>query len=526
MAGAKETPRQKMIGMMYLVLTAMLALNVSVEILKSFIIVNEAMHEANQNFRRKAESSFALFQKAYLNNPDKLGEAWNKAIYIRDISDSVYNIVHNYKTGLVAFCENTPKDTVQAMFERDVPITNIINRQDNYDGPTLYFMGQSQTGATGRANDLYKTLEWYNNELIRILGPDTSKVSIDLGIHGKFKNANGENVRWEAQYFQHTIIVACLTILNKIQSSILNAENDVVMQLYSSTSDDDFKFDKIEARVLPRSTYVLQGTDYEAEIFVAGFDSKSKVSVTIDGRTIQGDSGRVLYKKPATDPGEYTIQGKILVPTNFGTEEHPFQASYTVAEPMATVSADKMNVFYIGVDNPISAMGGGLTDATTDVRISNGVIKKVSAGKYDVRVSSGRTAVISVYQTAKDGSSKLMGSKEFRIKRVPDPIAKINGQKEGVRNLDKNILANADGLVAELKDFDFDLRVRISSFKLQVTRSGELSASVSSNGNRFTNDMINQIKRCKKGDKVWISEITAQMPDGKRELGDIIINIL
>jgi gliding motility-associated protein GldM len=525
MSGAKETPRQKMIGMMYLVLTAMLALNVSVEILKSFIIVNEAMHESNQNFRRKTEASVALFQKAYMNNPDKMQDAWDKANYILSISDSVYHIVHNYKIGLIAFCENMPEDSVSAMLARDIPLTNIIGRQDNYDGPTLYFLGQSQTGATGRANDLYKTLRWYHRELSQVLGSDTSKVNIDFGINGKFKTADGENIRWEAQYFQHTIIVACLTILNKIQGSILNAENDVIMQLYSSTSDDDFKFDQIDARVLPKSTYVLQGANYEAEIFVAAFDSKSKISANIGGQIIYGDSGRVLLRRPTTTPGEYTLEGKIIVPSNFGFKEYTFKSEYTVAEPMATVSAERMNVFYIGVDNPISAMGGGLTDATTEVTISNGSISKLSSGNYNVRVITPGKTTVSVYQTSKEGT-KLMGSKEFRVKRVPDPVAKINGQDEGIRNLDKNIFANAGGLVANLKDFDFDLRVQISSFKLQISRSGELTASMPSAGNRFSEDMENQIRRCRRGDKVFITEIIAQMPDGRRDLGDMVITIL
>ncbi len=525
MAGGKETPRQKMIGMMYLVLTAMLALNVSVEILKSFIIVNEAILESNINFRKKADASFALFQKAYMNNPEKMREAWDKAVYVRHISDSIYNIVGNYKIGMVSFCENIPEDTVRAVYASGLTLTGLINRQDNYDGPSLYFLGNSETGESGRANDLYKALDWYNNELHTILGSDTGKVNIDLGIHGKFKDASGQSLRWEAQYFKGTIIVACLTILNKIQSSVLNAENDVVMQLYSSTSDDDFKFDSIQARVLPVSNYVLQGANYEADIFVAAFDSKSKISVVINGQTLDGEGGSVLYKRPATTIGEQTIQGKILVPSNFGVKEYPFESKFTVAAPQATISADKMNVFYIGVDNEVSAMGGGLTDATTNVTISNGTITKRGSGLYNVRVTSGRTTTISVYKTEK-GENRLMGSKEFRIKRVPDPVAKINGQEEGVRKLDKNVLAGSTGLVANMKDFDFDLRVTVSSFRMQVASGGEISGMMISNGNRFSDDMMARIKRCKRGDKVYITEITAQMPDGKRDLNDISITIL
>ncbi|MDR0618489.1 MAG: gliding motility protein GldM [Bacteroidales bacterium] len=525
MSGAKETPRQKMIGMMYLVLTAMLALNVSVEILKSFIIVNDAIEESNANFEQKVNATYAQFEKAYLNNPDKIGEAWEKARYVRHISDSVSKIVSDLKIGLIAFCENEPIDTINAQFARGLDIESIIGRQDNYDGPTLYFMGQSETGASGRAHDLFNTLNWYRNRLNEQLGNDTSKVRVDLGIDGKFYDAGGNSKRWEAQYFQHTIIVACLTILNKIQTSLLNSEHDVVAQLFAGTSDEGINFDNVEARILPKSTYVLQGSNYEAEIFVAGYDSKSKISVNIDGHTQTGDSGVVSIKRPATTVGEQIIRGTIRIPTNFGSKDYTFESSYTVAAPIATVSAEKMNVFYIGVDNDVSALGGGLTDANTVVKISNGTISKTSAGRYNVRVTTPGKTTVSVYRDSKEGT-QLIGSKEFRVKRVPDPVAKINGQKEGIRNLDKNIFVGAGGLIANLKDFDFDLNVRISSFKLQISRSGELTANMNSNGNRFTPDMEAQIRRCKKGDKVFITEITAQMPDGKRDLGDMVISIL
>ena len=184
-----------------------------------------------------------------------------------------------------------------------------------------------------------------------------------------------------------------------------------------------------------------------------------------------------------------------------------------------------MNVFYVGVDNPVSAIAGGITDANTRVEISNGTISKVNSGEYVVRVNTpGVDATVRVY-AKENGKETLMGSKTFRVKRVPDPVARINGQTEGVKKIDKNTLANAGGLLVSMKDFEFELNLKIASFNVQVSRKGELSAMMPSDGNKFSKNMVDNFKRCQLGDKVFITDITAQMPDGNRMLGDMILTI-
>lgn len=520
MSGAKETPRQKMISMMYLVLNAMLALNVSVEVLKSFVTVNEAMENTNRISLVKSEAIYQVFQNAYLANEAKVAEQWSKAQQVKVKSNELYEYLENIKYEVISISDGISIEEAKTKNPRD------IGRQDNYDDPTRYFIGENLVKKDGKAYELRRKIDEYREFLIDILGKDASKVSLDaLVTEGEYKDASGQVLDWEQYNFYHTIIVADLALINRIQANVLNAEYDVVSQLYSSVSADDFKFDSIAARIVPTSTNVLIGGNFEADIFVAAFDSKSKISATINGQTYEGDAGNIRYKVPATSLGEKSLKGTIDVPGTFGIKSYPFEFSYTVSQATATVAADAMNVFYVGVDNPVSALAGGVPDQNTRVEISNGTLEKTGPGTYVARVTKpGVNAEVKVY-AIENGTETLMGSKTFRVKRVPDPVARINGQEVGVKSIEKNALINAGGLLVNMKDFEFELRLQIASFNIQVSRNGELSPLMSSDGNKFSENMIDNFRRCRRGDKVFITDITAKMPDGERPLGDMIITI-
>ena len=518
--GGKETPRQKMIGMMYLVYTALLALNVSVAVLDSFLTINEALEVTNQSYEQKNADLYSRFQASYVVNPAKVGKYWAKAQIVQSATKELFEYLQKTKIELIAVTEGISYEEAAKLDPRH------ISRQDNYDDPTRFFLGLDEK--SGRAHDLHERLHEYRHTLIEQV-EERDRVNIPLRtLHlegSKWYNANGEEQSWEVFHFSHTIIVADLALLNKFQNDVLNAENDVISYLYSSISDEDFKFDTISARVVPVSNSVLVGSNFEADIFVAAFDSRAEITATIDGKEYTGVGGSIRYKVPASTIGTRRVNGSIHVPASFGVKSYPFSFEYEVRQSTATVSADKMNVFYVGVDNPVSAIAGGITDANTRVEITNGTITKTKPGEYVVRVTKpGLEATVRVY-AKENGKETLMGSKTFRVKRVPDPVARINGQEEGVKRIDKNTLANAGGLLVSMKDFEFELNLKIASFNVQVSRNGELSPMIPSDGNRFTQGMIDNFKRCNRGDKVFITDIYAAMPEGKRMLGDMILTI-
>ncbi len=514
MSGKNETPRQKMIGMMYLVYTALLALNVSTDILKSFLVVNKAIETTVNSFTQKVDGAYNLIEAAYLVNPTKTQNAWDKAKIVKEKSAALRQYLENIRVELIAVCEGVPVEQAKNLTAYD------IKRQDNYDDPSRYFCGDSEDGSNGEAHVLKGKLDEYRKEMNQILGEDSTKVVLDaLRTDGQYA------ISWEMEHFYHMIVVADLAMVNRFLSEVLNAEYGVVSQLYSGISANDFKFDQIEARVVPKSNYVFIGQQFEAEIFVAAFDSKSNLSATIAGNTYPGENGIVHFKRAASSLGEQKISGMISLPGAYGIKEYPFETSYIVAEPTATVSADAMNVLYVGVDNPLSALAAGVADAKTRVTMTNGTLTKVKAGKYVARVTQpGAQAVVSVFDMS-SGKEQLMGSMTYRVKRVPDPVARINGQEEGTKNIDKNTLANAGGLLVSMKDFEFQLSLKVASFSLQISKGQELTNVMRSSSNRFTDDMVQNIQRCKRGDKIFIQDIMAAMPDGNRALGDMILTI-
>lgn len=533
MSAPKETPRQKMIGMMYLVLTAMLALNVSTEVLKSFITVNDAMEKTNLNYTEKNEALYDVFQRAYAANEAKVAEQWAKAQEVRAKSQELYDYIQQTKYEVVAKTEGVTIEEAKTLHPSE------FGKQDNYDIPTNFFLG-SEILKNGRAYILHDKIDEYRTFLLNALGKDTSKVSLkSLEVDGDYKDASGTPVDWETFNFSHTIIVADLALLNRLQTNIRNAESDVVSQLYSSVSEDDFKFDTISARVVPTTSNAVVGSDFEADIFVAAFDSRSKITATINGKTYEGEAGSIRYRIPSTSAGEKVLRGTIDVPSTFGIKSYPFEYTYNVSEPMATVSADAMNVLYMGVNNPISAIAAGVADKDIvieleDTKDAKLIRKKPGSNASDsIYIRSGanknKMVKINIYANSSQGR-KLMGSKEFRIKETPLPSAKLNGlSSSSVQNVPLALLTHPQGgLVVDMPDFDLAIpkgKLRIISFKVQISRGNQLGYVMESNGSRFSKDMVENFRQCSPGNKVYFQDIQAETLNGKERLNDYTITI-
>ena len=519
-----ETPRQRMIGMMYLVLTALLALNVSVEIINAFVTVNESMETTNANFGKKIEGSYAGFEKALKGSPDKVKPYYDKAMLAKKYTKELVDYINGLKYQLISETEDISIEEAKKLNIKE------IKRKDNYDTPTTFFIGDSQDGSAGKSKELKDKIVDYRKKMLELIDPKYKPIldkSLGLKTDENYFDKDGQKQNWEMHNFYHTIIVAAVTILNKTVAEVLNAEFDIVNQLYSDVSAEDFKFDKIDAKVIPSSNFVLLGDQYQAEIFVAAYDTKSQISAEINGATVQGDSGKIVYKVPATAEGLKKYTGKINVQTTFGTKQYSFENEYIVAKPSATVSADKMNVFYIGVDNPVTVSVPGIATEKVKPVITGGTMKPTGAGKYIVRVENvkpGSKATISI-NAEFEGKTKPMGKAEFRVKRVPDPLASVGGINEGF--IDKGLFAAAGGVIAKMpQDFDFELSFPVTSFTMQTMKGIDLTPKLISRGNKFSDDMINLIKNSKRGQKFWFENVVAKAPGGEnRKLTSIILTI-
>ena len=260
-----ETPRQRMISMMYLVYTAMLALNVSAEILNAFVIVGDSVEVTNKLMAGKAESTYIAFENAYNGNPGKVGENWAKAKEIREKTKAMLDYIDNIKYELHVAVDGLPGGVAESKKILGEKGFSGIKKNDNYDIPTNYFLAGTEDGSAGKAIELRKKIEAYQADMLTYVQNEAFKKQLQgmqIKTEGTWKDAQKQEKNWQMYNFYHTIITADMVLLNKLKSEIQNAEMDLVNHLYSQISADDFKFDQVTARVLPKSTYIIQGGQY------------------------------------------------------------------------------------------------------------------------------------------------------------------------------------------------------------------------------------------------------------------------
>lgn len=533
MAGYKETPRQKMIGMMYLVLTALLALNVSKQILDAFVVVNETMVKTNENFSTKVESSYSKFRQQYQINPEKVGPYFEKAKQARNLSKSLIDYVDSLRSEVVARTER-----LETIAEGGNLKLADAARKDNYDVPTEFFIGQSHDGSSGRAKELRDRIEKYREDMLNLVDPKYRNViKIGLETEGPYYDANGQEQNWQMHNFYHTILAATVTILNEIKAEILNAEFDVINNLYSSVTAEDWKFDEIQAKVIPKSNYIFLGEKYEAEILVAAYDTKQNPEVRYivgsdsltperygEATPIEGSGGVVTITLPASSEGLKRYAGIIKIVSPLGdTMSFNFKDDFIVARPALTISPTKMNVFYIGVDNPV------------DISVPGGperVIPNITAGKIRPEGkswivsglnSSMRGGVDIQVNAVFDGKTKNMGTASFRIKPLPEPLASIGGVTDG--NISKGLIKVSPYVMAQMPEwFEFDVRYTVTSFTLYMQAQGDWFQHQVT-GNRIPESILAQVIALKNNSQILIQDIKVKGPD-TRQIKPIILKLV
>ncbi len=529
MAAYKETPRQKMISMMYLVLTAMLALNVSVEVLQAFVNVNESVENTNETLTQRIDDAYSNFEQQYLINEDKVRPSWKKAKEVQTITKDMLDYVENLKLEAIAYCEGKTIDEI-----KDIPLKNLKNK-DNFDKPTNFFISQEN------AKKLKDKINNYSDELIKYV-PEGKKDMIKhaLTTEGDYRDANNNKQSWENYHFYHTILAADITFLNKLIMDIQNAEFEAVNSLYIAISSDDYKFNKVNVKLIPKSKHVMLNDSYEAEVLIVAYDTLQTPTVKVLRGVDEINSGNInstttlternpeggtLLTINANNEGINKFAGIVELFTPSGDlQQYHFSDQFIVSRPSVTVSATKMNVFYTGVNNPVSISAPGYSNAQITASITQGTISRQGNG-WNVKLpgSAKGTATVSVFADTGEGKVKV-GSMEYRVKPVPSPIATIANVNGG--NISKERLIAAGGIIPKMpEDFDFDLNFTIESFEFVGSpKGGDLYYS-KARGGRLTNEMVNFIRNSKRGDKIWLENIIAKGPDGNRSLGAISLQI-
>ncbi|MBL7891913.1 MAG: gliding motility protein GldM [Bacteroidia bacterium] len=531
MASGKETPRQKMIGMMYLVLTALLALNVSKEILNAFVVVNESLGKTTGNFTVRNDKLYADFDLAKSVDPIRVTPNWKKAEEVKKQSKALDEYITKLKKEIVMKTEGleaSVADTLQLAF---------VKNKDNNTITTHLMIGESEDGSKGYSRELKNKLLAYKSLLTSFIDPkDKNKVDIGMVIEDPKHSETNEN--WELYNFYDTPLAAAITILSKLQNDVKNAESVTVDYLLKQFDNDIVKFDTIAPKVIPQSNYVLLGEDYKADVFIAAFSKTQKPNVlahelnmndlTANGKpdTLPVSQGIGKYVNKTLREGIFKWGGTISLRSSSGKNiTYPFQSEYVVARPAINVSADKMNVFYMGVENPITIAVPGIPNERITPSISTGNLKGLGNGKYIVTGVSGKKAVISVTATLENGEKRNMGSIDYRVKPLPKPYPQCGSVANGGR-MKLGELRVQEVLSAKYDpNFDFAAKCTIKSFKIIGYKSGQLF-EFASNTNKFTPDMKNVFDRLNRNDKIFVTEIKALGGDNNiQSLNEMMIQL-
>jgi len=526
-----ETPRQRLIGMMYLVLTALLALNVSKDILNAFSIVDGALRTSNQIMVSKNNQDYAELnrQKAILGE-DKVAKEFEKAMQIKELSSDLVKFVEDTKIRYIEFVEGTtafnPDGSVKCVAQ--------LKMKDNKSKATNFMI------VDGNAHRLKERLREYREHLLSFVDEedrDAISQTIGIDVNDKFTDASGKPETWEAHYFENVIFAAGVTLLNKTIGEVRNAESGILKYVIRSITKDDFKFSNITAKVIPRSQIVFQGEPYEADVIVAAYDDKQPIEAwwrmgtgvmtSTQGATLaKGEFGVAHLKIPTNTVGDFSFTGLIrMIGPDGLPQDHNFTDKYMVMAPSATAAADKMNVLYAGIDNPVS-VSASVSAEKTSISLTGGTYTKTGPGKYDINIPEnliGRTVTINI-SADMDGKQLNMGSNIFRVKRVPDPEAVIGANiKSGAKIPKTELLANPFIFANMGADFVYDLRWTVNSYQVTFIIRGIEDAPIICNNRQFSDAIKNKINSSSPGTAILFSDIKASCVVGTRTLNTITV---
>jgi gliding motility-associated protein GldM len=506
MAGEKLSNRQKMINMMYLVLTALLALNVSAEVLKAFADIKQNLDRTNTTVESKNKGLYSAFAKKAADEPEKYKSNYEKAMQVQATSEALIKYIGEVENVMID--EAGKKDGKADATDYQEGKPGRLLREDDIDASTRLLVGEAGKG-TPLGLGLVSKVQEARSKYFGYVEPAKQaefKAKILL------QEPVGEGSKtWLQSTFGSMPVAGAMTQLTKLKNDVRNSETEMVSYLLNDVDAESFKFDQLVAQVIA-PTNILQGQSAEARILLVAYDSRRDLNISVGGASITTQAGIGTYKLPNQGIGNKKIGGNIFVKDASGVNKpYPFEFEYLVSAPSASVTADKMNVFYIGVDNPVTVAVAGVPNRDVRASMSNGTMNSAGDGKYNVRVSAPGESNVSVSAMV-GGKSVSFGTKLFRIKRIPTPNASAGGLQPG--SVPAGSFKVQGGVVAILKDFDFDARFNVEGFRFIYLPMKQDPRVDNATGPRFTGNMQNMMNAAKPGDTFVIDNIRARGPDG------------
>lgn len=500
MAIKKRTisPRQKMINLMYVVLMAMLALNISSEVLNGFSIVEESLNRTTANSSKENEALYGNFAEQMKANPQKVKEWFEKATAVKRMSDSLYNFAQSLKEQIVIEADG-----------KDGNIYDIKNK-DNLEAASHVMLAPG----TGQGKRLYNAINSFRQRILSMVTDPHQRSIIESNLTTKLpKNAHTMGKNWQEYMFEDMPVAGAVTLLSKLQSDVRYAEGEVLHTLVANIDMKDIRVNKLSAFVIPESKTVISGDQFSAQIVMAAVDTTQQPEIYVGGQRISNG----LYRFTAGAVGEHSFGGYITMRDGSGNViRRDFTQKYTVVAPSATVSADLMNVLYAGYDNPISVSIPGVPLSAVSASMSGGSFRSIGMGRYIARPSAVGSDVTINVASNDNGKSRQMGKFTFHVRKLPDPAAYLSIGTDRFRGggLAKASLMGAPGIKAAIDDGILDIEFKVTGFETVFFDNMGNAVPMASAGASFSERQRETFRKLSRGKRFYISRITAVGPDG------------
>jgi gliding motility-associated protein GldM len=503
-----NSPRQKMINLMYLVFIAMMALNVPVEVLDGFELVDGSLKKTTSDTSRRNELLLQELYDYYQMNETKVEEWYRKGEDVKKQSDELYDYLQELKVRIV---EKTDGSTGT--------LDNIKHR-DDLSAPSEIMMSP----INGEGKKLHEKMDAYR-EHMTVLVDDTAKMNVIASVLGmKVPPREGIRPTWEATLFEHMPVAAAITLLTKLQSDVRYVEGEVLASLLNSIDVGAYRVNKVEAMVIPESQIVMRGTPYRAQIVLAAVDSTQQPRIFVGDRELpEADKG--WYTGGSGAIGLQTFSGRIELPRADGTTGvYPFLETYSVTEPTATIAPVLMNVLYESIDNDIEVAVPGVPSGSVRASISAGTMTQKSGNVWTARPPANATTATITLTASISGGHPISMAKEFKVRQLPPPTpyllykdASGTTHKFKGGNISKKNLIEVDGVKAAIDDGILDVPFTVTGFELTFIDSMGNALPELSQSAAFTTRQKDLIRNLARGKRFYITRIKANDPGGKAQ---------
>lgn len=489
-----------MINLMYVVLMAMLAMNISNEVLDGFTIVEESLNRTTANSTKQNDAIYGDFEAQMKANPQKVKEWFQKATAVKQMSDSLYNLAQDLKIAIVKEADGKNGDL------------NNIDRKDDLEAASHVMLAPG----TGRGAELRKAIDSFRTRILALVTDEHQRNIIDGNLTTTIKGkSNPLNKNWEEYMFEGMPVAAAVTMLSKLQSDVRYAEGEVLHTLVSNIDLKDIRVNKLSAFVIPNAQTVVRGDKFSAQIVMAAVDTTQQPKIYIGGREM--NLAHNTYEIVTGKTGDFTLSGYITMHNGNGDViRRDFEQKYSVVDPSATVSADLMNVLYAGYSNPISVSVPGVPLNKVTATMSGGTLQPVGPGKYIARPSSVGQDVTITVSSNQTGKAQQMGQFTFHVRKLPDPTAYIALGTDRFRggSLAKASLMGATGIKAAIDDGLLDIEFRVTGFEAVFFDNMGNAVPMVSEGASFSSRQMDAFRKLSRNKRFYISRINAVGPDG------------